>query len=117
MEELLLQIVTHPYGAVVALLSVLAAIGLLVFLWGSSGYILAHGDAEHQQHARVQIVRGLFFLLIVISVWEIARYIAAIIQGTNDAPVIAPYIAAFWVLNAIFLFIRKATKGSPGGGH
>lgn len=78
MAELLTLIVSNPYALVVSTLSVLAAIGFLTFLWGFFGYILAHGDTEHQTHARLQIVQGLSFFISIAILWEVLRWIGSL---------------------------------------
>jgi hypothetical protein len=78
MAELVTLIVSNPYAVLVIILSVIAAIGFLIFLWGFSGYILAHGDTEHQQHARVQIVSGFSLLLSIAILWETLRWIGSL---------------------------------------
>ena len=78
MLELLTLIVEHPYADVVALLTLIAAIGFLIFFWGFTGYFLAHGDAEHQAHGRTQMVQGLTLFLAVIVLWEILRWIGSL---------------------------------------
>ena len=75
MAELLYHIATHPYQVLVSVLSVIAALAFLIFLWGFTGYILARGDAEHQSQARIYMVQGFALLLTVIIIWQILRWV------------------------------------------
>ncbi len=78
MAELVTLVVSNPYAVLVIVFSAIAAIGFLMFLWGFTGYILAHGDTEHQTHARVQIVSGFSLLLTTAVVWEILRWLGSL---------------------------------------
>jgi len=73
--ELLVQIATHPYQVFVSVLAIIAAFGFVRFLWGFSGYILAHGHILHQQKARISMVQGLTLLIAIFVFWEIVRWI------------------------------------------
>jgi hypothetical protein len=77
MLEFLNLIVSHPYADLIAVLSITAAYGFIKFLWGFTGYVLAHGDKEHQQNARVQMVSGLGMFTIILIIWSIFRWIAS----------------------------------------
>jgi uncharacterized membrane-anchored protein len=71
-------VITNPYAIFVSTMSALAAFGVILFFWGFFGYILAHGDTEHQTHAREQIVQGFSFILTIAVVWEVLRWIASL---------------------------------------
>jgi hypothetical protein len=110
MIDLLVNIAMHPYGIAVILLSLFSAYGGVIFLWGWSGYILAHGDKEHQAHARSQMVSGFFALLVALSVWEAVRSIAAVASGSNSIPTFSGYIILVWFAVWLWLFLKKSFK-------
>lgn len=78
MIEFITIIISNPLTIFTATMSLLAAVGFLMFLWGFTGYILAHGDFEHQTHARVQIVSGFAFFLTIAILWEVLRWLAGL---------------------------------------
>jgi hypothetical protein len=78
MLEFLTLIATNPYADLVAAFSCIAAIAFLIFFWGFSGYILAHGDAEHQQNARRQMVQGIALFVTILVLWEVIRWFASL---------------------------------------
>jgi hypothetical protein len=112
MVDLVLNIVTHPYGIAVVALSLFSAYGSIVFLWGWSGFILAHGDKEHQAHARSQMVSGFFALLVALSIWEGVRSVAAIAEGSNSIPTFSAYIIMAWAVLWLWLFLKGSFKTS-----
>ncbi len=79
MLEFLTLIVEHPYADVVTLLALIAAIGFLIFFWGFTGYFLAHGDSDHQAHARVQMVQGVTLFFAILVLWEVLRSLGGLL--------------------------------------
>jgi hypothetical protein len=113
MLDILNAIVSHPYGVIVVFFSLLAAYGFLLFLWGFSGYILSHGNAEHQDHARVQMVQGLSLFIVILSVWEVIRGGILTWNGAGF-PTIALTVVVIWIV--VWLYFQ-AKKLFAGGGH
>ncbi len=77
MQELLDQVYLHPFKDIQVFMSLWAAFGVIIFCWGFLGYFLAHGHAEHQDHARVQIVWGTMLTGAAIIVWEAIHWISS----------------------------------------
>lgn len=69
MQELLIEIATHPFEVFEVALSIWGACGFLVFMWGFIGYFISHGHVDHQDHARAQMVWGFILTLAAMAVW------------------------------------------------
>ncbi len=78
MQELLLQIISHPFTDVKILMSLWGAAGVVIFFWGFIGYFLSHGHIDHQEHARAQMVWGITLTGAAIIVWEGIRFFAGL---------------------------------------
>lgn len=76
MEAFIDTLASNPYGAIVIFLSVAAAVAFLFYVWGFNGYIIAHGHDEHQQHARVNMIWGMWWLIVIFIAWQILRWLA-----------------------------------------
>ncbi|TSC68959.1 MAG: hypothetical protein G01um101456_422 [Parcubacteria group bacterium Gr01-1014_56] len=78
MLELLALIVENPYADLIVAVTMLVAVGFLIFFWGFTGYFLAHGDFEHQANARRQMVQGLTLFASLVVLWEVIRWIGGL---------------------------------------
>lgn len=76
MYDLFIQFTAHPFGDLVIFFSVAGAAAFALFLWGFSGYILAHEHAGHQTHANASMIWGAAWLVALFVAWEIVRFIA-----------------------------------------
>ncbi len=77
MQELILQIISHPFSDIKILLSLWAAFGVIIFFWGFFGYFLSHGHIEHQDHARAYMTWGFMLTFSALVVWEGIRFLAS----------------------------------------
>lgn len=78
MQELLLQIVDHPFAVVQVVMSLWGAFGVVIFFWGFIGFFLSHGHIDHQDHARAQMTWGFLLTGAAILVWEGIRLFASL---------------------------------------
>ncbi len=79
MQDLLSQIISHPFTDMKIVLSVWGAFGVLVFFWGFCGYFLSHGHIEHQDHARAYMVWGIVLTVSALIIWEGIRWLASVL--------------------------------------
>lgn len=78
MQDLLTLVATHPFSVIKIAMSLWAAFGIVMFLWGFVGYFLSHGHVEHQDHARAQMVWGILLVGGAIIVWEGMRFVVSL---------------------------------------
>jgi len=78
MQELFLQIISHPFTNMKIFLSLWGALGVIIFFWGFTGYFLSHNHIEHQDHARAYMVWGFLLTGAAIIVWEGIRWLAGL---------------------------------------
>ena len=78
MDAVLTMVVSDPLADIQILLSVAGAVGFIIFAWGFAGYILAHEDDEHEQHASVRMITGLVWMVVLFVLWEVIRYVVSL---------------------------------------
>lgn len=121
MEAFLNSLASDPLYYIGLILSVLGAVGVVLFLAGfgsESRYVWNNsGHIEHRAHARTRIFWGAFLAGACLAVWEILRFF------TGAVP---PSVLIFCVLLLcpvwipwLSKLIESAGKGkkSGGGGH
>jgi hypothetical protein len=84
MDQFLIQFVTHPEAVLAIFFTLASAAAFVVFLWGFTGYILAHEHEEHQKHASSQIVWGGSLLIQLFILWEVVRWLAGLFSGEGN---------------------------------
>jgi len=71
MQELILA-----YGDVIVLTTQLvAAIGLLYFMWGLAVFIFRSGDPKSHEEGRNKMIWGLLTLFVMFSVWGLVSFV------------------------------------------
>jgi len=75
------------------LLTLVAAIALLVFFWGIAKFIYAQGNEAAKTEAKKIIVWGLIALFVMVSVWGIIGYFQdELLPGENFQTITLPGI-------------------------
>lgn len=70
--------VSNPLADIQILLSLAGAVSFIIFAWGFTGYVLAHEDDDHEQHASVRMVTGFVWMVVLFVLWEIIRYVVGL---------------------------------------
>ncbi len=68
-------LISNPMGLLSIFLSGAATLAFLMYAWGFNGYIISHGHDEHQNHARIYMIWGTWWLIIIFIAWQLLRWI------------------------------------------
>ncbi len=67
----------HPLSYIGGILSLLAAVGFVICLWGFVEYLMAlNGNDAEKSHGSVSMVRGVTWIIIMFIAWEVLRLLA-----------------------------------------
>ena len=84
---------TQIKGTINAIIPVIIAITVLVFLWGVANYIMSAGDEEKRKEARQFIIWGLVGFVIMIGIWGLINvFVTAFGLGTGGSQIQAPQV-------------------------
>lgn len=72
------MVVSNPLADIQILLSLAGVGSFIIFAWGFTGYVLAHEDDDHEQHASVRMITGLVWMVIFFVLWEAIRYVVSL---------------------------------------
>ena len=68
------------------LITLIIAIGLVVFLWGIVKYVTAGGDESKAKEGRDLMIYGIIALFVMVSVWGLVNILHETFQLSDDAP-------------------------------
>jgi hypothetical protein len=112
MDSFFIAVYSNPLHYIGLLLSLVAVVGILLFLRGFGSGIgnifHMHGHDEHLHHARVRIVWGVYLCMVVLGIWEAIRLVL------GEAPL------SSWLLVVVLLapaWIPGLKSLLSGGGH
>ncbi len=92
------QIVAHPYASFGTLVGFLAAAAFVAWLWGFMDYVYSHGNDDRKDNGRGYMVWGAVWLLMLFSVWEVVRWIAALFGFGEANALLVLWIVGAWLL-------------------
>jgi len=84
------NLVTQIGTLINALLPVVIALGLLLFIWGLVQFIFSSGDEAAKDEGKRKMIWGVIALFVIVSVWglvELLNQITGIEQGAGYADV------------------------------
>jgi len=69
---------TEPLTYIGSVMSLLAAVGFLIFLWGFIEYIMEiNGNDAEKNHSSISMVHGTTWVVTIFVMWETIRFIAS----------------------------------------
>jgi len=97
------------------LFALFGAWGVMLFVGGFAGgiahiFTFSH-SADHMNHARARIVRGLFLAMGTLGLWEIVRVIA------GEVPLSYLWLSLVLIAPAWVPWVYRLFAGKSGNGH
>jgi hypothetical protein len=115
MENFIYLFIANPILYIGYALSVVAAVGVLLFIAGFSGtikHILYYSEsAEHVEHARTRSLWGLYLCMSTLGVWQLIQMLL------GEAPVTPTLILSALLLTPVWIPGIRSLFGGSGGGH
>lgn len=80
------SVINTVMGILNAIVPLLIAIAVVVFLWGVITYVTAGGDEEKRKTAKSYMIYGIIGLFVMVAVWGLVNILGSTLGLNNAAP-------------------------------
>ncbi|MBP9711186.1 MAG: hypothetical protein KBD50_02935 [Candidatus Pacebacteria bacterium] len=119
MDAFIVNVLYNPLPIIGAALSFLAVIVFLVFLRGFLSSVLylftLNGNDDFLLHSRIRVVWAFLLLVFFFSIWEVVRWIGALLTGgewPRGIGLATTLLITLFILQWALRFYAKKEKGS-----
>ncbi len=90
------------YYVIAWLIALVIGVGVLVFVWGLTLFVLRAGDEKGREEGRARMLWGVVTLFVMVTIWGVVEVISQTIGVNGVVSCQAPYIGPNYVSSCIF---------------
>lgn len=114
MENLVISLTQNPVLYIGYFLSVVGALGVVLFfggIFGGIGHLFTYDEsATHMDHARTRALWGLYLCMAALGIWELIRIVLGEAPVSSTLTLVAILLSPAWIP-----WLKGLIFGKPNG--